>query len=376
MKILQVIDSLRSGGAEKLISDIILQTKSETVEIDVLLLSDEGNVYDDILKSNNVSIKVTPLKSIRNPMNIYYIYKELLDFKYDIVHVHLFPATYWVSIASCFLGFHKPKIVMTEHSTHNKRRKFKAFRIIEKFIYKKFDKVVSISKGTQEELLKWLYKSNTSNKFITINNGIILDRFLNSERLSDEELDISGINYKCTLCMVGRFTESKDHETVLRALTRLPNYVGLVLVGEGPLEIEIRKKTEELGLVDRVRFLGFRSDVNRIIKSIDIVVHSANWEGFGLAVVEGMAAGKPVIASNVEGLREIVLGSGLLFKPSDDLELSQIINKLIGDKTFYNTISSKCLSSSKKYDIKKTAESYSDLYKGLLKEIEENGDSI
>ncbi len=376
MRILQVIDSLRSGGAEKLISDIILQTKSEYVEIDVLLLTDEGNVYDGILNKNNVSIKIVPIKSIRNPMNIYYIFKILSKSNYDIVHVHLFPATYWVSIASCFLIFNKPKIVMTEHSTHNKRRKYKAFRIIEKLIYKNFDTVVSISKGTQKELVEWLGISSRNKKFQIINNGIVLDKFTYSEGLSVEELNILGINYKYTLCMIGRFTESKDHETVLRALNRLPNFVGLVLVGEGPLEIEIRNKTKELDLDGRVRFLGFRSDVNRIIKSTDIIVHSANWEGFGLAVVEGMAAGKPVIASNVEGLSEIVSGSGLLFKPSDDLELAQIINELICDKTFYDTIASKCLSSSKKYDIKKTAESYSDLYKGLLKEINDNGNFI
>jgi hypothetical protein len=376
LKILQVIDSLRSGGAEKLITDIILQTKSENIEIEVLLLTDEGNVYDDILNKNNVPITIVPIRNIRSLKNIYHVYKILSTSNYDIVHVHLFPATYWVSIASRFLKVNKPKIVMTEHSTHNKRRKYKAFQIIEKYIYKNFDKIVSISNGTQKELVDWLEISNRSDKFLVINNGIVLDKFIYSERLSAQELKDLGINYKYTLCMIGRFTESKDHETVLRALTRLPSDVGLIMVGEGLLELKIREKTKDLGLDNRVRFLGFRSDVNRIIKSIDIIVHSANWEGFGLAVVEGMAAGKPVVATNVEGLSEIVKGFGLLFNPSDDLELSVLIKDLINDKTFYDKISTNCFLASKKYDIKKTAELYSDLYKDLLKEIKGNGDSI
>ena len=111
--------------------------------------------------------------------------------------------------------------------------------------------------------------------------------------------------------MVARFSEQKDQPTLIKAIKELPENVHLLLIGEGTLKQKNENLAKEIGVSDKVHFLGFRNDVERILKTVDIVVLSSNWEGFGLAAAEGMAAGKPVIASKVEGLREIVDGYGL-----------------------------------------------------------------
>lgn len=365
LKILYVIDSLRSGGAEKLVKDIAIQimSTSSEYEIHILLLTDEGNVYDQVLKNHDIEVKVIPLRRIKNPLNVFYIYKELSLNRYDVVHVHLFPATYWVSLANFFLFSEKTKVIMTEHSTYNKRRKYHMFNWIEKVLYKGFNKIVSISESTQKNLMKWLQENESNKKFEVIENGIHIDTFSNSKALTNNEFKNYRDRFKCILCMVGRFTEAKDHDTLLRALSRLPIDYGLVLVGDGPMRNEIEDKIREYNIENQVVLLGYREDIPQILKSIDIVVHSANWEGFGLAAIEGMAAGKPIVASKVEGLKDLVEGAGLLFTPSDDLALSNCIIRLSSNNKFYEEVAKKCMEAAKKYDIALTTEKYKKIYK-------------
>ena len=94
--------------------------------------------------------------------------------------------------------------------------------------------------------------------------------------------------------------------------------------------------------------MGFREDVYSIMKACDAYVHSVNWEGFGLAVVEAMASGLPVIASGVSGLKDIVKGVGLLFNPGDVSDLVKKIKYLFSSEHIYNRF--KILSIKKSHD--------------------------
>jgi glycosyltransferase involved in cell wall biosynthesis len=156
MKVLHIINNLGSGGAEKLIEEMLpLMNNEEGTKADVLLLTDNSNVFDKKLKNSGVKVDVIPLRNLHNPINIYYIRKYIIEGKYDIVHAHLFPTIYWVSIASKLIFKNKPKFVMTEHSTHNRRRERNYLRFLEKFIYASYDKIISISKRTQDNLVAW-----------------------------------------------------------------------------------------------------------------------------------------------------------------------------------------------------------------------------
>ena len=105
-----------------------------------------------------------------------------------------------------------------------------------------------------------------------------------------------------------------------------------------------------------------RSDVPSLLKAADIFVMSSHFEGFGLAAVEGMAAGKPVIASNVEGLNEVVEGAGLLFTPCDEKDLAVSILRLSQDSGYYKKVADACKERSRLFDIRRMAESYTLLY--------------
>lgn len=366
MKILHIIDSLAAGGAQKLIDESIpIISEYEGIDVNVLVLTDKNKVFGNNLKKKGINMDVVPFRNVRSLRNIIYIWRYIIRGGYDIVHSHLFPCNYWTSIASMLILKNKPKLVTTEHSTYNKRRNKLYFMLIEKFIYSNYDIIISISESTQQNLMNWL-KAKDKTRFIVINNGINLKEFKNILPYKKAELDSKFNEDTKILCMVGSFSKQKDQATIIKAMKYLPEDIFLLLVGDGPLIKEHIDLVRELGIDDRVKFLGIRKDVPRLFKTSDIVIVSSHWEGFGLAAVEGMAAGKPVIASDVPGLAEVVKGAGLLFKKGDSRELANIINDLFNNKKKYEKVKEKCFERAKKYDIKIMVEEYIKVYKSLF----------
>ncbi|WP_243092671.1 glycosyltransferase family 4 protein [Thermus hydrothermalis] len=136
------------------------------------------------------------------------------------------------------------------------------------------------------------------------------------------------------IVMVGRFAPQKDHALLLRALAELRDLPWrLDLVGQGPLLPEVQALAERLGLEQRVRFLGKRLDVDRILADAQVFVLASNWEGLPLSVLEAMRAGLPVVASDVGGVREAVLEgrTGFLVPRGDVTLLRERLALLLQD---------------------------------------------
>ena len=121
-----------------------------------------------------------------------------------------------------------------------------------------------------------------------------------------------------------------------------------------------------LGVEERVHFVGRQSDIPKWIEIADIGIQSSIWEGFGLTAVEMMAGGLPVVASDVEGLRDVVYGAGELFPSGDYERLAKIINQMIEDKDYYELLRSRCISRSKNYDIGTMVNAYIDMYNRIV----------
>ncbi|WP_161879560.1 glycosyltransferase [Alkalibacterium sp. MB6] len=341
MKVLHIINNLGSGGAEKLLEDLIpLMNKMENVEADILLLTDEKNVFYDSLINKGVKVDVVKYRNMYDVRNIFEIKKYIVYGGYDIVHSHVFPTQYWVALSKIILRNKKVKFITTEHSTHNRRREKFYFMYIDKFIYAQYDSIISITEKTRDNLIDWIDpKRKNLDKHIVIENGVDIEKIKVALPYKKSEL-IEGINENTKLiCMVGRFSEAKDQPTLIRAVSKLSRDIHLILVGEGPLMADNKKLAEELGVSDRVHFLGFRQDIPRILKTVDIVVLGSHWEGFGLAAVEGMAAGKPVVVSDVEGLRDVVKDKESRFILRSDEDLSgKITNILFFDEIYYRKV--------------------------------------
>lgn len=220
-------------------------------------------------------------------------------------------------------NFRGKRLITTEHSSNNRRRGKKIFRILDKFVYSRFDRVISISPAAQNQLLEWIKPKNIS-KFTVIENCVDIKKFRDAFPLSRKEFNMG--NSDVILTMVGRMTEAKDQSCLIKAMTLLDSKFKLILVGDGETLEENKNVAKELNLTDRVFFCGARNDIPRILKTADYYIQASHWEGLPTAVLEAMASGLVTIGADVPGVRDI-LPEELLYKHSDYKELANLILK-------------------------------------------------
>jgi glycosyltransferase involved in cell wall biosynthesis len=133
------------------------------------------------------------------------------------------------------------------------------------------------------------------------------------------------------LC-AARLVDQKRHDVLLRAWARLPVQCVLLVAGDGPNRQAIESLHTDLGLADRVRLLGNRSDVPRLLAAADVATLASDWEGLPVFVLEAMAAGRPVVATAVDGLTEVLRhGGGLLVPPGEPEALAAALGRLLTD---------------------------------------------
>ena len=360
MKLLHVINSLGAGGAEKLVVDMCVAFSAQGLKVTVLLLDGTPTPLFEKLKEHSVIdiICLETSKSIYNPLFVFKI-KKIIK-KFDIVHVHLFPSSYWVALAR-FISFNKPNIIFTEHNTTNRRRDIPIFKYIDRWVYKQYQRIVTISDAVDTRLKHYLGNGFDNN--IKIYNGIHLKTFTDAQPYLKTELGFNG-NDKL-LIQVSSFTAQKDQKTLIKAISKLPpNYI-LLLVGDGPLIEDVKLLVKQLKLEQRVHFLGIRNDVPKLLKSVDVVVLASHYEGLSLSCIEGMASGKPFIASNTPGLGDIVNGGGLVFEDNDDRELAEIIMDLTTDISVYEYTVRSCQKRAQQFDISIMISGYLTLYNDI-----------
>ena len=366
MRILQVITSLDMGGAETLVVNLIprLQVLGNTV--DLCVFNGTETPLTQRLKKECPQTKIFTLgHGVYNPLYIFKLVKIMKN--YDIVHTHNSSPQLFVAIASLF---NSPKLVSTEHNTSNRKRNWKWYRPIESWMYGRYDHVICISKIAEDKLREymggeWLVKSSDKYKSITtINNGIDVNTISEAEPCK-ELLDLK--ESRKSILMVAGFRKQKNQDTIIRALTLLDKEKYEVwFAGVGERMEEVKQLALSLGVSDRVRFLGLRTDIPNVLRAADVIVMSSHWEGLSLSNVEGISAHKPFIASDVNGLKEVTKGYGILFPHEDAKVLAEEIKRLASDETYYNEIAERCYNRALEFDISNTVSGYADVYKNIL----------
>lgn len=358
MKVAHIINNLATGGAEKLLLESIPVYNEKGIDVHLVLLNGiEHPFLEELRKKNACTIHVLGMGSVYNPLLVFKIIPFLKQS--DCVHVHLFPGLYWASLAK-MISFSKTKLVYTEHSTSNNRRGNPVFKLLDRFFYSRYSHIVAITPQVLENLKKHL-KFKSDKKFLVIQNGLNLDKiktaqpYPKTDFFKDPDAKI--------IIQVARFFEPKDHPTLIRSLKLLPGNYKLLLVGDGILKPNSEALVTQLGLQDRVQFLGVRTDVLSLLKTADVIVLSSKYEGLSLSCIEGMASGKPFVASNVPGLREMVENVGIVFPLGDENQLAEAIHRLISDENHYQAVVKKCMEKSSEFDINTMVDDYSNTYR-------------
>jgi glycosyltransferase involved in cell wall biosynthesis len=366
MKILIIINNLSSGGAEKIIKDFIFYAKNHhnNITIEVLMLNGKKSVYAKDLSRIGIKILDSNL-SLYNPIQIVRIAARLYTGKYDIVHVHLFPASYLTILAKFLFFSSKTKFIYTEHSSNNRKRKYFFFKLLDTLIFKSYDEITFVSESARQNHFKWVKTFKLLAKYPIVINGIDFDLFYNAQSYDlKSELGISSNLPIKFITMVGRFTEAKDQNTLIRSLLHLPINYHVIFLGDGHLINLSKKLSESLYLSNRVHFLGFKKDCERYIKGSFLTCLSSNWEGLSLFSLEAMASGIPFIGSNVPGITENVIGPEILFNNGNFVELANLIVKF-ESLELYKSVAKKGIEKAKNYSLESMTNKYIEIYRLL-----------
>lgn len=353
MRILQVISSLETGGAEKLVSQIAPMLRNLGNEVDVAVFKGCDTQFKHNLEDEGIKVMKfgKSCYGLRNLIRLTRVMRH-----YDIVHTHNTAPQLYAAIASVLCSV---VLCTTEHNTSNRRRSWKWYVSIDRWMYHQYSRIICISDKAEQNLREYL--SANFDNICTIYNGVDVSAF--HAALPDAELSHPS---KFAVVMVAGFRYQKDQDTVIRAIAMLPDNYELWLVGDGERRKILEKLVEELRVSSSVKFLGLRNDVPNVLHAADVVVMSSHFEGLSLSNIEGMACGKPFVASDVDGLREVTKNYGLLFPHGDAQALSDIIKRLHDDASFYQFIADRCYLRAQQYDISKMVEQYNQVYQDLV----------
>jgi glycosyltransferase involved in cell wall biosynthesis len=359
MKILHIITSLRTGGAERLVVELALRLKAAGDEVDVLLLDGTQTPLTEELARGGITIHALGKGAwaMQNPLLLPALRRFLRKHPYDIVHSHNTSCQFLTAMVPGITRF------TTEHGTSNRRRSWRWFRPVDRWMYGRYRRIVCVSEETRQNLSAWLGRPELDARMVVIPNGIDLGRISSAQPAPEL---IQDPRYK--ILMVSAFRPEKDQMTLIRAMGLLPDDCLLLLAGGAELPAHkalldaCRQEAVALGLEDRVRFLGVRKDVPALLAASDLIVLSSRHEGLSLSVLEGMASGKPLLASDVEGIRDIVGGAGSLFSCGDVRALAETISQLRNNPYLAKIMAQRCRERAMAFGIEETMKKYRELY--------------
>nr|QEQ70618.1 WbwZ protein [Vibrio parahaemolyticus]QOS24158.1 O-antigen biosynthesis glycosyltransferase WbnH [Vibrio parahaemolyticus] len=336
LKIVYVITKADEiGGAQVHVRDLSVLAQKDNHEVTVIV-GEPGRLVCQLQKENVPVIIVPELQRdiniIKDIKCIYKLHRIIDRLDPDLITLHSSKAGVVGRVVAKLL---KKKVIFTAHGWAfadgvNEKRK-KLYIKIEKTLTKFTNKIITVSE--QDKKLALENGVACGDRQIVIHNGVhnqVSSAIYNRD------------NNIVRLVMVARFSEQKDHETLLQALagiTHLP--WTLDLVGKGPNLDSIAKLANKLNLGDRVNFLGERDDVPDILYSSDIFLLISNWEGYPLSILEAMGCGLPIIASDVGGVSEAVVNekNGYLISRKDIKNLESCLSILIEDRDLRRKIS-------------------------------------
>ena len=249
---------------------------------------------------------------------VLFLSRVLREHRIDLVHTHRYKDTVLGVIAAKLAGV--PHVVRTMHGLREpmtgwNRIKFGAYEALDKTMLRwGADRVVAVSSRMAGTLISSGYRSP---QVTTIHNGIDLGRTIASRRPEDMKRELGLDDATIVIGTAGRLVPVKGHDTFVRAakliLDREPG-ARFAIAGDGPLEQDLKALASRLGVDGACRFLGARGDIHEVMAAMDVFVLPSLNEGLPMAVLEAMALAKPVVASKVGGLPEVIRHgeSGLL----------------------------------------------------------------
>jgi glycosyltransferase involved in cell wall biosynthesis len=319
MKIMHLV-SVWDGGVKNQVLSVSKQMAARGEKVMVLALSNKCDERNGVTRDVPV-IELVRKKTLLDLFSSFTRARALVhSFEPDVVHAHSFHAIVFARllrlVAKC------PYLVSTFHTSNNAANVLDGGALYSA-AYRLTDPLTDISTNVSRESSESFVRSGavSRNRVVTVFDGIDTKKFDLQPQLRKEVRRQLNIDENAFVWLaVGRLSAPKDYPTLFAAFGRIANSVPgclLAVVGDGPLESQLRKEVVEMGLDGRIHFLGRRDDVPRLMNAADAYVLSSAWEGFPNAAAEAMASALPVVATDCGGVRELVADCGSIVPARD-----------------------------------------------------------
>ena len=353
-KILFIVPSLKAGGAERVISFLAKNLDQNVFKIKIAVV---GFKKDTVYNVDDLDVTFFNQKRLLN--GVYPLFKLIKIHKPDIVfgtirHVNILLGFYNLIFKNVRFIVRESSVMSISNSIGNSKKQIPNFLL--NFLYYHLDALVCQSNDIKKDLKHEL--GIRESKLITINNPITQIKQLSTSKTEYPEI--------IKFITIGRLSEVKGHERILKGLAKVKNYSYLyTIIGSGPLELKIKDLANELGILDKIKFIAHTSKVLDFLSNSDFFIQGSYVEGFPNAVLESCSVGTPVLAFNCPGGTKEIIEDGINGVLSvSEIDFAKTLQNLNEIPVFKRAIVR--ASVSKKFSSQKIIEEYENLFLSVL----------
>jgi glycosyltransferase involved in cell wall biosynthesis len=367
-KVMWLIKGLGIGGAERLLELSLPHVDSTRYEYEVSYLLPWKNALAPAFEKAGLPVFCLNHRKAYDARVVPQLVKLLKEREVDLLHVHL-PYTGILGRVASRMASVKA-VVYTEHNLWERHHWLTG--IANRYTFGFNDAVIAVSDEV-EHSIRSRYRVNGKPRLCTIPNGVDVDQLILDAQGSEGIKPEFGIPQDHRLVVhVANLTPKKRHEDLLRAarivVDRNPQ-TSFLLVGQGPLESDIQAQARQLNLQNNVVFAGFRTDAPRIIAAADVFVLPSQYEGLPIAMLEAMALGRPVVASRVGGVPQVIADGvdGFLVDPLKPDQVADKVLALLQDSRLRQSFSTNAVKKVRgHFSVERMVASTEAVYAGVL----------
>jgi sugar transferase (PEP-CTERM/EpsH1 system associated) len=358
IRVVHLVNGLQVGGLEKVVYNLVRFRDSHRITPSVLCLNESGPLVDDF-RALGISVECLAGAAMGRVRLFARLVRRLREIRPHVLHTHN-PIPHYFGVAAALLA----RVPVVVHTKHGRNRPDVKRRVALNHLAARLSScVVAVSNNAQQVARRT--ERVPPRKLRLIRNGVALPAFQVPQR--DDAAVKRGIH-------VARLNVIKDQATLLRMVRLVVDAVPdfrLDIVGDGPEREALERLSAELRLEKHVCFLGERTDVNTLLGNAGLFVLSSLGEGLSLTLLEAMASGLPIVATEVGGNPEVVIDgkTGLLVPPRSPEKLASAVVTLIQNPALARAMGEKGRRRAEaEFDMRTVATKYESLYEKLLRD--------
>jgi L-malate glycosyltransferase len=360
---MQVVYSLQMGGSEKLALEISSNLNPSQFRSSVCAMDLDGDLAKD-LEKGKIDYHVLHRQGFE-PNIFGKLYRLIKRNRIDVVHTHHFTQLFYAALPARWAG---ARIIHTEHEFFSYMGSTFSRAMIRP-LSRLCDRITVVGQEVADYFIRTI--GIPEKQVMIVPNGVDTMKFDWDRKAIREELSLSP--HEVVIGTVGRLEPEKDQRTLLDTFLLVKGEypaVRLLIVGDGRMAEELRSYAKRIGVSDQTLFLGSRRDVPRLLAAMDIFVLSSIREGLPISLIEAMAARRPVVASDIGSIKDLVRDgqNGFLVPPGDTVAFGGVIRRLIASSELRERLgeAGRCIVEAS-FSLSAMIREYEDLYQSALR---------